>query len=182
MTVPWGGGCQLVRIVSAAYRASSFSRGKEEGDARTAEAKPTAAHARTDPPLGTKKRPATFSHPDCTVGPGVTPDPEDLRRTCLPWDDSFSGLTPSRAFRSPLAGFTADRELGSSLPSPCPEGRIFSSEEYIAREGIGAQAAWWVLNGSWGNWRQSRQGLAPRLSPRIVRHSATDPLSASWLA
>ena len=53
---------------------------------------------------GIKKRPATFSHPDCTVGPGVAPDPEDFRRTCLPWDDSFSGPSgpepsdlPSRA-------------------------------------------------------------------------------------
>jgi hypothetical protein len=42
----------------------------------------------------------------------------------------------SGAFRSPLAGFTADRELGSSLPSPCPEGRIIQfTETYSTRRG-----------------------------------------------
>ena len=39
----------------------------------------------------------TFSHPDYTVGPGVTPDPGDFRRTDLPWDDRL----PGRSVQSP---------------------------------------------------------------------------------
>jgi hypothetical protein len=57
----------------------------------------------------------------------------------------------SEAFRSPLAGFTADRELGSSLPSPCPEGHIFSSEKYISRRRVGPQVAC-----GWAGWAGRR--------------------------
>jgi hypothetical protein len=55
----------------------------------------------------------TFFHPDCTVGPGLSPDPASQRHV--------AGVAT-------LAGFTADRELprrsdsNHSVRSPCPEG------------------------------------------------------------
>src|SRR5271167_3244774 len=96
------------------------------------------------PLCGIKKRPATFSHPDYTVGPGVAPDPEDFRRACLPWDDSFSGPfrpapsdLPSRAL-PPIGNWEVP------FPHPAPKVVLFSSLKYIAREAAGSQAAWWA--------------------------------------
>ncbi len=48
------------------------------------------------PLCGIKKRPATFSHPDCTVGPGVAPDPGDFRGLLCLGTTAF----PDRSVRS----------------------------------------------------------------------------------
>ncbi len=59
----------------------------------------------------------TFFHPDCTVGPGVSPDHARWAST----------------FRLALAGFTADRELvvdTSSTPHPAPKVILYDCYYY----------------------------------------------------
>ncbi len=92
------------------------------------------------PPLVRPGSVLTFSHPDCTVGPGVSPDPGACRPSALSprrallaaaYDPSTDGRSQSAAtrrlerFRPPLAGFTADWELGrraiNSFPHPAPK-------------------------------------------------------------
>jgi hypothetical protein len=82
----------------------------------------------------------TFFHPDFTVGPGISPG-RGTSRTVASCQWQVAGLLPTfflltrhsslvTAFQS-LAGFTADRELGSELPSPCPEG-LFPNSIIVA--------------------------------------------------
>ena len=78
----------------------------------------------------------TFSHPDCTVGPGVSPDPGACRLSTLYPQLAPAGSPAHRRtfpeslrwferFGPPLAGFTADWELGrraiDSFPHPAPK-------------------------------------------------------------
>jgi hypothetical protein len=119
-----------------------FYRGKREGTVGRSKK----AGVECYPPIPVNARPLirpvtvlTFSHPDCTVGPGVSPDPGACRPSTLcpliaPANWSILLLagslsqTPMRElerFGPPLAGFTADWELErrafKSFPHPAPK-------------------------------------------------------------
>ena len=131
-------GCAFAAL-SNNFNIQVFDRGKREGTV----GKPKKAGVECYPPIPVNAHPLirpvsvlTFSHPDCTVGPGVSPDPGACRPSSLcpliaPATLLLAGSlsrTPMRwveRFGPPLAGFTADWELErrafKSFPHPAPK-------------------------------------------------------------
>jgi hypothetical protein len=115
-------GCQFAAL-SNKFSIQAFDRGKWEGTVGG----PTKASVERCPPTQVDKpllvRPVsilTFSHPDCTVGPGISPGPGACRPSALcpliapaTWAKLFqAGSLP----RTPCAGSSASDHPSRALP------------------------------------------------------------------
>jgi hypothetical protein len=140
---PLGSRCEsrLFALLSNVFNIQVFDRNKWEGTVGRSKK----AEVECYPPILVNAHPLvrpvsvlTFSHPDCTVGSGVSPDPGACRPSTLSplmapatWAVLLLAGSLSRIplrwlerFRPPLAGFTADWELGRraiNFPHPAPK-------------------------------------------------------------
>ena len=135
------------------------------------EGQPTAQCPHRSRFAGSMKRPATFSHPDYTVGPGVAPDPGEFRRTALPWDDRLSGPLRPEPSDFPSRALPPIGNWEVPFPHPAPKVLIIQISTTLAREGIRSQAVWWAGPGA--------DGFRP-LSPRDNKANRECGLSSSF--